>query len=129
MGSNVLVLIVQSIHLITSLPFIMKLLLVVFILAQVFAMGSSTACETVAMEVVKLGEDLTDEVKEASSLTSSEHVDQNALLAELQDSIDWLKKAVKSLIRGKKGYGLRGFGGYGYGGYGRKYGHHGHKWY
>merc|ERR1711914_43227 len=108
MGSNVQVLIVQSTHLITSLPFIMKLLLAVFILAQVFAMGSTTACETVEMQVVKLGEDLTDEVKEASSLTSSEHADQNALIAELQDSIDWLKKAVKSLIRGKKGYGPRG---------------------
>ena len=48
-------------------------------------MGSTTACETVEMQVVKLGEDLTDEVKEASSLTSSEHVDQNALLAELQE--------------------------------------------
>ena len=33
--SNVQVLIVQSTHLITSLPFIMKLLLAVFILAQV----------------------------------------------------------------------------------------------
>merc|ERR1712168_1502183 len=136
MGSNVLVLTVQTTQQSPPHPFIMKLLLAVLISAQVFDLGSTTlplpaTCATVSVEVEKLGDDVIAAIQEASALHTSEHADQNALINELQETVDWLKKAVKFQIRGKKGFGPRGFCGHGYGGYGgygRKHGHHGKYW-
>merc|ERR1711951_222715 len=131
MGSNIFVLTVLTTQQSLPHPFIMKLLLAVLISAQVFDLGSTVlpppaTCATLSLEVDKLGDDVIAAVNEASALSTSENADLTALITELQETVDWLKKAVKFLIRGKKGYGPRGFGGHGYGGYGghgRKHGH------
>merc|ERR1719167_262591 len=120
-----------NLHILLFLSLIMKVLLAALVFAQVscYVMGVGASCTEA---VGDLTDDVSEEMHVQTTTLSGEHDNIVSLINDLQDSVDWMKRAIKHLVRGKKGYGgHKGFGGHkgygGYGGYGGGYGGYG-KW-
>merc|ERR1712243_421699 len=90
-----------NLHILLFLSFTMKILLAVLVFAQVacYVMGVGSSCTEAVGE---LGDDLSDELHVQTTTLSAENDNIVSLINDLQDSVDWMKRAVKHLSAARR---------------------------